>query len=529
MRHAKPLTLFLRRKTALSELLRANPGRVSLLRLQKTGDALVLAASLKAKPGTYTVEVSATGENSVEASAIVQIQLAGIPTVPAGSSPPPVILLNGWQGPSCVASSGPSQTFGSLADQLQNVSNVPAVYFFDNCVENPGAAIEDLGQDLGQILNQIVYDDGTPVPQVDVVAHSMGGLIVRGYLAGLHSDGSITPPVNPGIRKLIEIATPNFGSFFAATLHAPVTDLQTAEMLPGSRFIWNLATWNQRGDDLRDVDALSIVGNGGSWLTLQNASDGVVAMSSASLEFATDPVRTRVLPYCHTDPSALTDFQPLAMLCTGSSIANVDEATNTGRLILSFLADTADWKSIGNTPSQDQMLSQWGGLVFSLTDPNGVFVNDLLSVNWGPVGLHPGGASTSVYYSEYVAGSAAFQALSKSYGSIQCTTAGVQVGSYEAIRCKGGLNINSVAPKLKSPLGIVVQTGVVTIAGTGFGTQCNTCTVTLDPGAYPLTPSSWTDTAITVALPDSTSGYAHLTVQTPSGKDVIDFMAAPAQ
>jgi len=37
---------------------------------------------------------------------------------------------------------------------------------------------------LGAFLNTIKYDSGAQVPQIDLVAHSMGGLIARAYLAG---------------------------------------------------------------------------------------------------------------------------------------------------------------------------------------------------------------------------------------------------------------------------------------------------------------------------------------------------------
>ena len=145
------------------------------------------------------------------------------------------------------------------------------------------------------------------------MGHSMGGLIVRSYLAGLHTDGSLSPPTNPRVRKFIEIATPNFGSFVAWNVGA-----QSAEMFPASQFLWNLARWNQGRDDLRGVDALAIIGDGGyfpiSGTTLSNASDGIVSLTSASLGFSRDPSRTRILPYCHTDSGLLVN---IVMDCTG--------------------------------------------------------------------------------------------------------------------------------------------------------------------------------------------------------------------
>jgi triacylglycerol esterase/lipase EstA (alpha/beta hydrolase family) len=132
--------------------------------------------------------------------------------------PSPVVLLNGWQpglsNGGCPTSS-PEQTFGFLGNTLVT-SGVPVVYFFDNCVEDPNGPIESLGAVLGQVLNLIQYSNGPVVPQVDLIAHSMGGLIVRAYLAGLTSNGSswlLSPPANARVRKFVEIATPNFGSF----------------------------------------------------------------------------------------------------------------------------------------------------------------------------------------------------------------------------------------------------------------------------------------------------------------------------
>jgi hypothetical protein len=38
---------------------------------------------------------------------------------------------------------------------------------------------------------------------------------------------------------------------------------QTNELKPASQFVWDLGTWNQFGDDLRGVDAISLVGTAG--------------------------------------------------------------------------------------------------------------------------------------------------------------------------------------------------------------------------------------------------------------------------
>jgi len=118
---------------------------------------------------------------------------------------------------------------------------VPVVYLFDNCVEDAGNTIETLGADLGAFLNTIKYDSGAQVPQIDLVAHSMGGLIARAYLAGIQPDETFQPPTPTLVRKLVLIATPNFGSFVAGNnwLSSIGAGTQSAELVPGSAFLWN--------------------------------------------------------------------------------------------------------------------------------------------------------------------------------------------------------------------------------------------------------------------------------------------------
>ena len=314
------------------------------------GREVLLAASLTVKPGEYTVTVSGVSDTGEERIAATEITVDALPTVPSNNPVPPVVLLNGWQilfnsnslnFGSCPISSGSADTFGSLANQLMQPSgnDVPMVYFFDNCVEQAvnGSGIEALGTTLREFLNMIQYSSGGMVPQVDLVGHSMGGLIVRSYLAGLQQNGSLSPLPNPQARKVIEIATPNFGSFLAANYSGVIPNMtQSAEMIPGSTFLWNLATWNQRSDDLRGVDALAIIGNAGYWKSsllslteLPGATDGVVSLTSASLGFARDPTRTQIVPYCHIDSAS---FAGAFIDCSGKGIANVDEAHETGQL-----------------------------------------------------------------------------------------------------------------------------------------------------------------------------------------------------
>ena len=125
--------------------------------------------------------------------------------IPTGPHPP-VVFLNGYQL-DCSSSSF-SGTFGT-ADTVLQASQIVTL-FFDNCSVPNKPAIEALGTAFGQFLAALKYTDGTPVTQVDVVAHSMGGLIVRNYLSGKQARGTTVfqPPASPGIRKIIFLGTP---------------------------------------------------------------------------------------------------------------------------------------------------------------------------------------------------------------------------------------------------------------------------------------------------------------------------------
>lgn len=520
------------------------------------GDQLLLAASLTMKPGEYSVTVSAVSGSAEERAATVDVTLDPMQTVPNGSTVPPVVLLNGWQFgysstsglSSCPISSGPSDIFGSsfqtqlMTSQSVAVFNlssgvvidgagVPVVYFFDNCVEDPNGPIEDLGDVLGDVLNLIQYDKGTLVPQVDLVSHSMGGLIVRAYLSGLQTNGTLSPPPNPRVRKFVEIATPNFGSFLAANNSLLLAGgTQALEMFPGSAFLWSLASWNQRGDDLRGVDALAIIGDAGYWQASDfssrspNLSDGVVSITSASLGFASlssarSPLRTRVLPYCHIDSA--TPIAGALIDCTGAGIADVDEVPDTGAIILSFLENNSAWQSIGNT---NQTVS--GGLYFALENATGTQYTALEGVSLGSQSFQAGG-SADVYYAEFVDVAGTLEATSTAAQVTTCGSFSAPGGYYTAVRCKFSPSISGVQSNLSTGLpGLTVASGsTLTISGTGFAAGTS---VFVNGGA--LSAQIVSSQEITASLPSTYSGLVGLTVSNSTGADEINiFVARPAQ
>ena len=178
---------------------------------------------------------------------------------------PPVVFLNGYQA-GCSSPSSFQGTFGAAREILERDGR--SVLFFDNC-EGPSknAAIEDIAANFGRYL------DSLPAPQVDVVAHSLGGLVVRSYLTGKQRErGVFRPPADVKIRKAIFLGVPNFGAVATELPTAP-TDTQSQQMLRGSTFLFDLATWNQGTDDLRGMDAIAILG----WGTIRTTTRITIA------------------------------------------------------------------------------------------------------------------------------------------------------------------------------------------------------------------------------------------------------------
>ena len=276
------------------------------------------------------------------------------------------MFLNGYQL-SCGGSSF-SGTFGTADTVLQ--ANQIVSLFFDNCTVPNKPSIETLGMAFGTFLAGLKYTDGTPVTQVDVVAHSMGGLIVRSYLAGKQnaSPASFVPPANPGIRRMIFLATPHFGTGIASQFG---TDEQTAELSVGSQFLFDLNTWNNGTDDLRGLQALAVAGNGGTGQesSIPGFDDGVVTLTSASIGFAALG-RTRVLPTCHANISLLLTFG----YCNSGDIYIADITGSTdpvAQIIISFLTGTTAWQSIGQAIEANPVASTLGGLNIEAQDLNG--------------------------------------------------------------------------------------------------------------------------------------------------------------
>ena len=115
----------------------------------------------------------------------------------------PVVLIHGYCGS---AGAGDEKTFGELGPLLESNSG-RTVHYFD--YSGPDSSYSDYERrdlvTLAGKLGEFIVAIGEPV---DVVAHSMGGLVTRAWMAGL----SNVPYEESKINKLVLAGTPNFGS-----------------------------------------------------------------------------------------------------------------------------------------------------------------------------------------------------------------------------------------------------------------------------------------------------------------------------
>jgi uncharacterized protein (TIGR03437 family) len=387
---------------------------------------------------------------------------------------PPVVFLNGYQA--FCGNTQFSNTFGSFDQYLQTTARVSV--FFDNCSIAGKPSIESLGNSFGTFLNRLKYADGSAVTQVDIVAHSMGGLIVRAYLAGMQPDGTFQPPASPGIRKAVFLSTPNFGTPAAAVFSA-LTDIQTQELSNGSIFSFSLATWNQGIDDLRGIDALAVAGNAGQFrVNGQPNGDGVSSLTSSSIGFA-QPDKTRILPYCHISYADLTVLLapysflfPPSTVCTPGSqgIAKAVNATDSNVLIvLSFLNGTPDWQSIGQAPAENPLASVSGGVLIRAKNANDNFLS-LINATAAKTALTLA-ANNSTAYAEFVAAGNATLTVDLVSNPQQQQPVTIAAGSTTAVTVKPGPLVAAVIPAaaLVTPRAIAPGT-FISIYGTGLAT-----------------------------------------------------------
>ncbi|MDQ2900204.1 MAG: hypothetical protein M3Y07_10430 [Acidobacteriota bacterium] len=418
---------------------------------------------------------------------------------------PPVIFINGYEF-SCLLAPGFTGTFGNIGQYL--ASDGRSSVFFDTC-NCKGCDIPQHAKKFGDELAALRYDDGGTVDQVDVVAHSMGGLIVRAYLAGQNSLGNFTPPLDVKIRKIVFVATPQFG------LLSPVIDTETDQLQIGSRFVWDQSIWNQGTDDLRGVDAVAVAGNGGSSRNNGGYDDGIVPVTSASLSFVADPAHTRVIPYCHDGGF------PFVINCRpgAPAIAKMDTPTHpTAIVVRSFLADGTDWRSVGKSAAEDPVLSSNGGLITDVRDSSDHEIA-ISGVKADPYTFSSNAAN--VYYREFMT-PRTYSVLYQGNPSAQVAL-NVPGGGIRAVPVKLSPAVTRIYPSAAALNALSLAPGMLISA---YGTGLSNSTVLLNDA--PLQVLYNGDTQVNAALPSGTTGLARLTIRNAKGEHTQNVMIEAA-
>jgi uncharacterized protein (TIGR03437 family) len=466
----------------------------------------------------------------------VRAQLIPIGTPVPVTTLPPVVFVNGYQFDGCPSTF--ANTFG-IADQVLQ-SNGEASLFFSTCTLPSTATIEDLAVAFANFLASLKFTNGQPVDTVDVVAHSMGGLVLRTYLSGKQNSlGVFQPPAVTHVRKAVFLGTPHFGTPIASLIQGIK---QVQEMASGSAFLFSLDTWNNRTDDLRGVDAIAAAGNAGTGLLIEPGfDDGVVALTSASLQFY-GPRRTRVFPYCHVSGGGLVSG---AGLCSGNAtgIAKIDSASHdSAKIIVSFFNGTSDWQTVGTAAESDPFLSVRGGLIVAARGADDSSMNIDSATAAGPSLSKSLNVSSDhlAYTDAFPAGAVSLNVTS---GHLNVNTSvTLLAGGTEPYTVKPGPVIMrslpaaanifplSLAPRMLIAIyGSALASKADQATGTTFPTQLADVQVLVGGSPIPLYYASATQ--INAVLPDSVSGLTQVTVQNSSGKHSVNVYveaAAPA-
>jgi uncharacterized protein (TIGR03437 family) len=383
---------------------------------------------------------------------------------------PPVVLIDGYHFTCSSDNLASAHDFGDMQSRLQ--AEGVQVAFFGTCSFSGKPSIEDLGNALGATIRNL------NVPQVDVVTHSMGGLILRAYLAGKQTTTNMfNPPADPKVRKWVSIATPNFGALIPSLIADFLPDIQSRELVPASQFLFDLATWNQNHDDLRGVDAVGIIGNAGGFGPLEGTNDGTVGITSASMSFALPDERTLILPYCH-GAGDLTSI--LGLGCNAPPLAKIqNDNPLSWQIVDSFLSGTDDWKVVGHPPSKDKFLVQYGGILSQPRDNNDRPTGSIRDENF-----------------------AANPPMSGGY-SVVINKAGPQIALITPSAAR--LPTLSLAPRM-----------LISI----YGNNLTASTVSVDGQTLALNYSG--EHQVNALLPDNIAGLAKLTVRNDQGSQTVN-------
>jgi pimeloyl-ACP methyl ester carboxylesterase len=261
-------------------------------------------------------------------------------------TPQPIILVHGF-------GSNPSDAFGNMKSLLMSDAGYKAedIYEYDyrsltSCSSDPNTTIELIAADFAQFIKSKLHSFYPIGTQADVIAHSMGGLVVRSYMVGMAPapNGSLLPYGNE-IRRLMIAGTPNYGvneNLLEGLIAGRCSGLKTqaGEMEFGARFLWDLDHKWLAKVPVDPGNFLVIAG------TAYGVSDGLVRTASATLpeDFFLPVGHILYVPYqhCHNIPLICPGTQP-------ESLVYVQDTSHlTYKIVKEFL-------SSGHPPSQPSL------------------------------------------------------------------------------------------------------------------------------------------------------------------------------
>ncbi len=299
--------------------------------------------------------------------------------------------------------------------------------------------------------------------------------------------------------------------------------------------MFDLATWNQGTDDLRGVDALSIIGNGGTGrATVAGFDDGLVPLTSGSLGFAL-PGRTRVLPFCHIPGGGLITF---AGLCDASAkgIAQIQSTADPqAQILISFLNGTNSWQSIGTAAEDNPFLSKNGALdVETRSAADAVLAVDSASTNSKALNV----SMKNVAYTDlHSAGAVSIKTVSGSVTTTGDLTLAPAV--YKALVLKPGPIIGRVYPAASAVFPLTVAPGqfvaiygdalagsTAQAASINFPTQLADAQVFVSDAPALLYFAS--PRQIDAIIPDNATGLLKVKVQNSAGAHTVNVLVEPA-
>jgi pimeloyl-ACP methyl ester carboxylesterase len=206
--------------------------------------------------------------------------IAYVPAARAASADTPVYLVHGFRtrGTDC------GQEWGTAIPALQarGVGPVRTVGIYHNDVNcsvpisvgNPDVRVRELGRLLAW---EVYRREAAAGRSVDLVGHSMGGLIIRAALTGVARHEPDFPPLLR-VRAAVTLGTPHAGTNWAQVCRLVWN--QCRDMVPHSALLRWLA------DDPQGTD-------GTAWTLLATESDFEVSTASATAMSAVLKVRYR--------------------------------------------------------------------------------------------------------------------------------------------------------------------------------------------------------------------------------------------